>query len=307
MNPNGHENGRSRSSGLTTDRSDRPVTQNTWIFTEDAFLNYSPSRKQLTLDQELKTRESIHSFLVKLGTTLKVDGRTILAATIYVNRFYVRYPITTSKYYVASAALAISCKLNDNYRPPDKIALSACILRNPDKNVDPHSDLFWTWRDQLLYREELILKNLNFDLNLTLPYELRDEIINNLEKEDGSIFYEKKQEILKNTISFIELLSSLPVSVAYDMRIIFGAMLIVNIHEARHKLELDATEGLYVPKNVLEEILGVDVALCYQCYKYIMLLLKRSASGDPKYISHRNTARLVPTLDEHTFTDLVSR
>ena len=101
----------------------------TWIFSEDAVINNSPTRHQkLTISQELKNKESMHDFLIRLGQKLKVDGRTILAATIYLHRFYMRVPISQSKYYVVSAALTISCKLNDNYRTPDKVALLMSLI-----------------------------------------------------------------------------------------------------------------------------------------------------------------------------------
>lgn len=280
---------------------------NTWLFLEESFIKYSPSRKQLTLEQELKTRESLHDFIIKLGSALKMDGKTILSATVFVNRFYMRMPITTSKYYVASAAIAISCKLNDNYRPPDKIAMTACILKNPNKRIDEQSDVFWGWRDQLLYREELILKNLNFDLNIDLPYELRDGLVNELcPKDNSDESTTKTTEILKNTVSLIELLSSLPILVAYDINTLFGAMLVVVLAEAKERFGEDDVKLINISNKSVNLYLNVDPKLCYKCYQYILKLLKYCDSKDPKLSSHRNASRKVRTIDQETFFRLAN-
>lgn len=277
---------------------------NTWLFLEDSFIKYSPSRKQLTVTQELKTRESIHDFVIRLGTALKLDGRTILAATIYINRFYMRMPITTSKYYVACAALTISCKLNDNYRPPDKIAMTACVIKNPNKKIDEHSDVFWSWRDQLLYREELMLKHLNFDLNLDLPYSIRDELLKKLcSDSDATELNTRVTEILKNTVSLIEMLSSLPLLVAYDINILFATMLIVVVTEANERFGEDNKKVQFSIKSVML-FLCVDPKTCFKCYTYSLRLLKYCHSEDPKLVSHKNASRKLRHIDQKAFFDL---
>lgn len=253
---------------------------NTWLFLEHDFLNKSPSRKLLTISQELRTRKSIQDFLIKLGTSLKVDSHTIFAATLYVNRFYMRLPITTSKYFVASAAIAISCKLNDTYRQPDKIALASSKIRNPGKAITENSDTFWQWRDQLLYREELILKNLNFELNLRFPYEIRDHLMT-VQIPDGQ-FKDSREDFLKNTVSLIELISSLPVLVAYDIETVFGALLVLVVLEGNERFNIDA----HVPKNFIQDNLMVSIPLCWQCYNYVTELLKYCNDKDPSHVFH---------------------
>lgn len=243
-----------------------------WIFSEDDFIKGSPSRKQLTVQQELKTRESIYDFAIRLGLALRLNGKTILAATVYIARFYMRLPITTSKYFVVCAAIAILCKLHDNFRQPDKIALAACQLKT-HKPVDEHSDVFWHWRDQLLYREELILRNLNFDLNVRLPYEIRDRllerpefsppphddddapdtlaaILSDDEREPAPdaaqvaarAFYAAGRDVLKQCVAWIEVVSSLPVLVTYSAESFFGCALVVVAHE-RTAAALKDAEG----------------------------------------------------------------
>lgn len=298
-----------------------PPGPNTWLFLEEAFFRSSASRKQLTVAQELRTRESIHDFIVKLGLALKLDGKTILAATVYVNRFYMRLPITTSKYFVASAALTISCKLNDTYRPPDKVAMAACVLKNPHKTIDEHSDVFWQWRDQLLYREELILKNLNFELNLELPYAVRDELMREAserneaengdakgpekkaigsENEDDALFYARVGDILRNAVSLVEMLSLLPISVAYDVRTNFGAMLVLSVIEA--DLRFDTGGKLKAPKGYLEKQVGAVPKDCFKCYCYLRKLLKYCDVPDPKLASHKNLIlRMKSVLSEAFF------
>lgn len=282
------------SGGLTDGQAASP--ENTWLFSEREFLKASPSRKQLTLPQDLKTRESIHDFVIRLGTALRVDGRTILATTIYINRFYVRMPITTSKYFVACAAMSISCKLNDTYRAPDKIAMAGCALKNPNKTIDEQSSIFWHWRDQLLFREELILKNLNFELNLELPYELRASLEELPHSDDHEVFYEKLPDIAKNAISLVEILSALPITVTYDMPTILATAVVLTVNEA----ELRFT-NLTFPAGFLQNSLAIDFDWCYQCYLYILRLLDYCTSDDPKLASNRNVQKKVRRLTKDQF------
>ncbi|KAK6457015.1 cyclin-like protein [Scheffersomyces xylosifermentans] len=293
-------NARNGSSGKAPSSGDR----NTWLFSEEAFLAQSPSRQQkMSVSQELKVRESIHDFVIRLGSSLKLDGRTILAATIYINRYYMRMPITSSKYYVASAAIAISCKLNDTYRQPDKIALQACNIKNPNPSrpIDEQSDMFWRWRDQLLFREELILKTLNFDLNVDLPYSIRDELFNSHEYESG-LFAERKADILKNTVALIEVLSSLPILVAFDMYTVFGTALLVITMEAAQKFN---EKTFQLPKYYLRYHLQEDAKACYECYQYIMRLLKY-AERDPSAQSNKAAIRRLHSLEEADFRRLAN-
>lgn len=279
--------------------------QNTWLFSEDAFLLQSPSRKQLSVAQELRVRESMHDLIIRAATKLKLDGPTILAATIYVNRFYMRLPITTSKYYVVAAALAISCKLHDCYRPTDRIAAVACGIKNPNKTIDENSDLFWSWRDQVLYREELILKNLNFDLNVDLPYYIRDKLLdesNLKESEDSdSLFHDRKQEILKNAVSLIEMLSSLPILVAYDMYTVFGTMVILILDEARERYLKDEVDAVSLPGNYLSQALETNSYLCYRCYRYVLRLLKDGNTNDERTTSHVKCIKRIKTISKEAF------
>lgn len=251
----------------------------------------------MTLQQDLKVRELIHDFLLKLGSRLKLDGRTMLAATIYINRFYMQTPITTSKYFVACAAISISCKLHDTYRPSDKIAMTACLLKNPGKQVDQHSSLFWQWRDQLLYREELMLKLLNFELNVELPYDFCEDLLVEKDEKSPNGFFSKLPDILKNAVSKVELASSLPILVAFDSPTLFGTMLVLTVFEAQSKfVDLDS---LFLPKDYLGRQLHVSVDDCYLCYKYMNKL--RSACEDPKLPSHKNFVTKIGKISKEEF------
>ncbi|CAN3373003.1 hypothetical protein DIURU_002893 [Diutina rugosa] len=263
-----------------------------WLFSEDAFIKESPSRKQkVPVTAELCQRESIHAFLISLGSKLKLDGRTILAATIYINRYYMRLPITSSKYFVASAALAISCKLHENYRQPGKIALHAANLKNPPGHavIDEQSEGFWKWRDQLLYREELILKTLNFDLNLDLPYDVRDRIVEAQEEnnEDEVVI---DSDTFKAAITLLEILSSLPLYVAYDCYTALGMALVIVSWEKKEPL----------PLSWLEKRLGVTGEMCYECYCYVLRLIKY-AKSDANLMSNKMVAKRIPNVPKEVW------
>ncbi|GEQ72420.1 hypothetical protein JCM33374_g6107 [Metschnikowia sp. JCM 33374] len=253
----------------------------------------------MTVPQDLKVRESMYAFLLKLGAELKLDGRTLLAATVYINRFYMRVPITTSKYFVACAAVAISCKLNDTYRPPDKIAMTGCMLKNPGKKVDQHSSVFWQWRDQLLYREELMLKMLNFELDVDLPYDFIDGLVTDTDATSENGFLVKLPDILKYTVSKVELFSALPLLVCYDMRTVFGTMLVLTIKEAQTRF--DDVGPVKVPGRYLQDKLKTSVGDCFACYQYILKLKK--ICDDPKLPSHKNVVSRVGCMDKDEFYD----
>lgn len=258
-----------------------------WLFSEEDFVKELPSRKQnMPVSYELRQRELIHEFLIRLGLRLKLDGRTILAATVYANRYYMRLPITPSKYYVALAALAVSCKLHDNYRQPDKIALQAAALKSSPGNppIDEHNDIFWKWRDQLLYREELLLKTLNFELKVPLPYDIMDTLMESDDDETPAI------EILKSTNTFVEILLSLPIFVAFDTYTIYGTSLIIVCHES----------GKTILGDWLKRRLRVDAEMCWECYRYILRLIE-FATSDPKMPLNKIVVKRVPKLEEAVF------
>ncbi|RCK65124.1 Cyclin pch1 [Candida viswanathii] len=252
---------------------------NTWIFTEEAVLEDSPSRQQkVSLAMELRLKESLVDFLIRLGTKLKLDSRSLLAATTYLHRFFMRIPISQSKYYVACAALLISCKLNDSYRQPDSIAKIACNLKAPagSKAIDADSDIYWKWKDQLLFREELMLRKLNFDLDLVLPYSIREWIFKTYHNPDS--FNEKKINVLKMTTSLIEALSVLPLILCYEMNVIFGVCMIITIVEGKRT---EGNEDLILPNGLLRDYLDTDYETCMKCFKFIKKILK-AGQDDPK-------------------------
>ncbi|CCG24366.1 Bur2 protein [Candida orthopsilosis Co 90-125] len=284
-----------------------------WIFPESQVLNRTPSRIQsrITLPQELRIKESMHEFVIRLGTKLKVDGPTLLATTVYLHRYYMRLPLSSSKYYVTSAALTIACKLNDNYRQPDKVSLYACNVKNPHPPVikdnvklppppiDEQNEYYWKWRDQLLYREELILRKLQFNLNFTSPYLLQFKISNKMHLGMGHLLYNKRKDILKMTTTLIELLSSLPIILCYDMKEIFATCFVITIVEGKSRFDKD----LQIPENFLPSIIGVDVDVALHCFQFIKKLLHCS-QGDSHVISNKAAAKRLLPIKSHYFEDV---
>lgn len=280
----------------------KPRFENTWLFLEKAFLEATPSRKFMTVPQEISARLSLQDFIIRMGTNLKLDCYTIYAATLYVNRYYMRIPITTSKYFVASAAIAISTKLHDTYRQPDKIALIASNIKGNGKPVTENSEQFWKWRDQLLFREELLLKYLNFELNIEFPYEIRDNLLSYEEKEQ-ELFSEKKSEIVRKTVGFIETLSSLPLLVAYDIDTVFVALLIQAMYLARSKFEL---ENSTLPKHLIQDNFNIDLDVCYNCQNYIFKLLKSCDKNDPRTANLIQLSTTIKAIDFETFKSIAN-
>ncbi|WEJ94577.1 hypothetical protein PSN45_002068 [Yamadazyma tenuis] len=185
-----------------------------------------------------------------------------------------RVPITSSKYYVASAAVAISCKLHDTYRQPDKIALAGCNIRSAARTVTETSDVFWQWRDQLLYREELLLRFLNFELNIDFPYKLQNRLVEVSEDTEGD-FGEKGEEIVKKAVSMLELVSALPILIFYNVEVVLATMLVYQVMVSKDKYGIKR-----VPSGLISKVTAVDVNECFQCYKWTRLAL--SHCNDPK-------------------------
>ncbi|KAI3405433.2 hypothetical protein KGF56_001777 [Candida oxycetoniae] len=289
-----------------------------WIFPESAVLTRSPTRldSKLTISQELRIKESMHDFLIKLGSKLKVDAPTILAATVYIHRFYMRVPITSSKYYVASAALAISGKLNDCVRQSDTISLYACNIKAPRTSsssssssskfppntanhsaaqpppppppqIDEQSEYFWRWRDQLLYREELILRKLNFDLSFPSPYLLQHKILNKMHAGINQTFYEKRKDIMVRTTRLIELLSSLPIILCYDMNVLFATCLVMVVFEGKSTFS-----DMKMPENFITKVVEVDLEDVMKCFEFIKKLLNFSQQ-DPHSYSNKTAAKRI--------------
>lgn len=277
---------------------------NTWLFSEYDFIYKSPSRAHFTVEQDLKARESIADFIIRLGSALKLDARTIFVATIYTNRFYMKRPITQSKYFVALAAVTISCKLNDTYRLPDSIAITACKLKNPNLIINENSPKFWQWRDELLYREELLLKELNFELMVDLPYDIRNMLIdlpnNPGNDNEDELFYNRKVDIIKNTTALIESISSLPILLSFDINVVFATMLMVITLEAQAKFNIP----IKLPKHYIANNFKIELLLCRQCYKYLMKLIGY-CQRDPRNISNKAICKRMKPLSDADFSKIV--
>ena len=151
-----------------------------------------------------------------------------------------------------------------------KVALLSCNVKLLNaKPIDEQSEMYWRWKDQLLFREELMLRKLNFDLNLILPYEIRDHIFKIscfwIRRRTGEIFSTHKLDILKMTTSLIESLSSLPVILCYEMNIMFGTCLIITILEGKKIID----EKLNIPTAFLYRFLDTDSETCLKCFHFI--------------------------------------
>lgn len=190
------------------------------------------------------------------------------------------------------------------------MALIGCNLKNPGRGVviDEQNEMFWRWRDQLLYREELMLRLLNFDLNVELPYLIRDGLSKSKEEglggdqeEEELVFETKKRDILKNTTTLIEVLSSLPMLIVYEMKILFATCLIIIVIEARGKMD---RPDLELPKRYLVDELDVDLASVSACFQFLKKLLKYSQQ-DPQAISNKAAAKRILCILTSTFEEII--
>ncbi|EEB06174.1 P-TEFB associated cyclin [Schizosaccharomyces japonicus yFS275] len=145
-----------------------------WIIKKEQ-LNCTPSvLDKIPLQQEEIQRSKGCSFIINVGTKLKLPQSTLATANIFLHRFYLRHSLKEYHYYdIAATCIFLACKVEDtNRKVRDIVVYCAKVAqKNLDLEIDEQTKEYWKWRDAILYTEEVLLDSLCFDLTLLHPYE----------------------------------------------------------------------------------------------------------------------------------------
>ena len=157
------------------------VAESQWLFSEQDLLLTPSVVAGLSPNQERENRAKGVNFILQVGIMLKLPQITLASASVFLHRFFMRYPMIEDKvtgrphqhyYSVAATCLFLATKVEENCRKMKDLVV-ACVRvaqKQPAKEVDEQDKEFWRWRDTILQLEDLLLEALCFDLSLDPPY-----------------------------------------------------------------------------------------------------------------------------------------
>jgi protein BUR2 len=184
------------------ERSRRPheileEAEQQWIYTEDELRRAPSVVDGLSVEDERTFRYKGYNFIAQVGIMLKLPQTTISSATVFFNRFLMRYSlkgrtksdkplhhyvrhgkttsttqITNSAQQVAATALFLATKVEEHCRKVRELVIACCRVaqKKPDLIVDENTKDYWRWRDTILNNEDVLLELLCFDLTIESPY-----------------------------------------------------------------------------------------------------------------------------------------
>lgn len=179
-----------------------------WLFTE-AFLRERKDQK-ITYDAELLKRSQAVIFLEDMGKRLEkhhVNRKIISCACVLFHRFYTFHSLLSYKrLHMAIACLFLACKIEERpYIKLKELLYAYCTMRRIELNEQDFADL----RKEILLYEQILLRTINFDFRVTLPYnevytlikqEFREHIgSDHINGRDGSI----RQKILQECLNIV--------------------------------------------------------------------------------------------------------
>ncbi len=156
-----------------------------WLFrSSDVQLN-TPSIKDgfVSGKYEKAIRVKGINFIIAICTGIKLPRMSILTASVFFHRFYMRNSFkTVHQYELAATAVFLATKVEESHRKlRDLIRISAKIAsKNPQLQIDEQTKEFWKWRDLILNHEIKLLEALCFDLEIDSPYEMLTDISRDL-------------------------------------------------------------------------------------------------------------------------------
>ena len=167
------------------DRTKRPYevieeAERQWIYTEDELLRTPSIIDGLSPEEERTFRYKGFNFITQVGIMLKLPQTTISTATVFFNRFLMRYSLKQKSkedkklhhYQVAATALFLATKVEEHCRKVRELVIACCRVaqKNPNLVVDENTKDYWRWRDTILHHEDVLLEILCFDLTIESPY-----------------------------------------------------------------------------------------------------------------------------------------
>ena len=172
------------------------LAESQWLFTEND-LKHTPSViAGLKPTKERENRAKGVNFILQAGIMLKLPQITLATASVYLHRFFMRYPMIEDPvthrphqhyYSIAATCLFLATKVEENCRKMKDLVI-ACVRvaqKSPSKEVDEQDTEFWRWRDTILQLEDLLLEALCFDLSLESPYKTLYSLLLHFHVEDN--------------------------------------------------------------------------------------------------------------------------
>ncbi|KAK9475289.1 cyclin-like protein [Dipodascopsis tothii] len=153
----------------------RGMNANDWIFTPEDIRASPSAREGMAYRAEIEQRSKGANFIIQVGMKLRLPQMTLNVATTLFHRFYMRFSLKRYHHYeIGATCLFLAVKTEETGRKLQDIVVACCrVARKDDKLlVDEQSKDFWRWKDVILFREELLLEALCFDLYLENPFDL---------------------------------------------------------------------------------------------------------------------------------------
>ncbi|KAH7286385.1 hypothetical protein KP509_32G005000 [Ceratopteris richardii] len=154
-----------------------------WFFPREQIEKNSPSRNDgISLAKENQLRKSYCVFLQDLGMRLKVPQLTIATSIIFCHRFFLRQShAKNDRYMIATACMFLAGKVEETPKLLQNVlSVSYEIRHKKDKVANPPGgtlcrstlpkEVYEDEKERVLLAENLVLRTLDFDLNIIHPY-----------------------------------------------------------------------------------------------------------------------------------------
>lgn len=146
-----------------------------WLFNKDELKRTPSTQAGHDAERERVERMKGCDFILKVGFQLRLPQTTVSTACVFLHRFYMRFALKEYHYYdIAATSLFLATKCEETGRKLKDIVIACArtAQKKPDAVIDEQSKDYWSWRDTILYNEELLLEALCFDLIIEHPYAL---------------------------------------------------------------------------------------------------------------------------------------
>ncbi|XP_020704609.1 cyclin-T1-5 isoform X1 [Dendrobium catenatum] len=147
------------------------------VMSRDEIERCSPSRKDgIDRYMEARLRYSYCAYLQSLGMRLDLPQMTVGTAMVLCHRFFLRRShASNDRFLIATAALFLAAKSEETPCLLNSVLSASCeICQKQNFAFFPHllyaQDWFEQYRDRVVEAEQLILKTLNFELEVEHPY-----------------------------------------------------------------------------------------------------------------------------------------
>nr|XP_011468688.1 PREDICTED: cyclin-T1-4-like [Fragaria vesca subsp. vesca] len=178
---------------------------NQWCFSRQALELHSPSRSYDLSEQRVTVVLTYCSYLRQLGSKLRLHHLTIVKATMFCHRFFARQSFAKNDWYtVATACIFLAGKVEDSQRRLKDVVnvafgneiqhhivnqmvrstINPLDMRERDEFCREKGRVFKDQKRKLIIAaKRLVLKTMQFDLDVQLPYKTLIAALRRLSEE----------------------------------------------------------------------------------------------------------------------------